>query len=242
MRTLFTFTLLAALTFSGVAFAQEAVDQIGEIAVESIETTDESQTSISDAAEPAPSDAEIDSAPMEAQTIIVDQVTTPIAPITVEYTGQIGASPEVMAGAGIVYQDCGCQSNAIAPVVYQEVMDTGNDVTGAVIEEGASEVAPIADATSVVESPIVESTPMYGDTQGAPMVVEGAPMAAGTPACACNQTAGTPVTMAAEGEVISPAPAINYESAPVIYSTSAPATAPCCTPARRGFFRTLFGR
>ena len=234
MRTLFTFAMLSVIAFSGVAVGQEDVNQINEIAVEAAETFEETQTSVIDLSEPAPSDAEIDNASIE------------VAPIGVGATTVLNQSTElgVTYPENIVSQDCGCQSNMVAPVVYQEsVVEGANEVAGAVIMEGSVDAAPVADAASVVESPITDSAPVYADagvvSEGAPMMVEGA--VTGTPGCNCNQSAA-PVMMATEGQVISSAPAVSYESAPTIYSSPAPTAAPCCTPARRGFFRTLFGR
>jgi hypothetical protein len=139
----------------------------------------------------------------------------------------------------------------IAPVAYQEPALVGV-VEGAteVAVEGAMGVQPIADAMSVVESPITETGPVYSDAGGITeggnvmaggetIVLGGETMAAAAPSCGCGG-ASTPTAMPTEG-LISTSPA-GYQSAPVTYASAAPAAAPCCTPARRGFFRTLFGR
>lgn len=235
MRTLFTFALLSAVAFSGVAVGQEETNLVGEVALESTETTDNIQQSIVDLDEPAPSDAEIDAPSIETATPVSVEGTI----VSAEYVDQGVSYPE-----SITVQDCGCQSGMIAPVVYQSPLIEG-------VVEGASEIAvegsmvaePVADATSVVESPITDSAPVYSDagvvTEGAPMTVQSAPMATGTPSCGCNQGAA-PAAMPTEGLISSSA--VSYESAPAVYSSPAPAATPCCTPARRGFFRTLFGR
>ena len=57
MRTLFTFALLSAIAFSGIAVGQEETEQIGEVAVEATEILNETPASIVDLG-PAPSDAD----------------------------------------------------------------------------------------------------------------------------------------------------------------------------------------
>lgn len=233
MRTLFTFALLSAIGFSGVAVGQEENKQVGEIAVEATEIFNETAASIVDLG-PAPSDAEIDTARMENATTIEGVATA-------DYSQPLDQG--VSYPENIVIQDCGCQSGMIAPVAYQSPLIEGVvESAGEIAVEAATGVEPVADATSVVESPIIESAPVYSDTgvvtEGAPMIVEGEPAVNGTPSCGCSQ--GSAPT---EG-LISSSSAVNYQSAPVVYSAPAPAAAaaPCCKPARRGFFRTLFGR
>ena len=195
----------------------------------------------------------IDTARLESSATVVDGGTVALTDGTATLTADyIQLDQGVTYPENIVIQDCGCQSGMIAPVVYQEpIMDAASEVAGTVIAEGA--VEPVADATSVVESPIIESAPVYSDagvvtegapmvTEGAPMVVEGDPIGISTPSCGCGGGAA-PAAMPTEGLISSSAPVVSYQSTPMTYSQPAPAAAPaCCTPARRGFFRTLFGR
>jgi hypothetical protein len=235
MRTLFTFALLSAIAFSGVAVGQEETSQVAEIAVEVAETSSADPVSVIDLGA-APSDAEIDTARVENTTTVVDgEIATAVIEYNQDFTQGV-SYPE-----NAIIQDCGCQSSTIAPVTYQQpVIEGVVEEAGEISLEGAVEAEPVADATSVVESPITDSAPVYTDgnvvTESQPMVVEGEPMAASTPSCGCNQAAAP-----TEGLISSSSP-VSYESAPVTYSSPAPEAAPCCTPARRGFFRTLFGR
>ena len=236
MRTLFTIALLSAIAFSGVAVGQEETNQVVEIAGEATETLNETLTSVVDLGL-APSDAEIDTARIENGTTVLDGG---IATVTAAYNQSIDQG--VSYPENVVIQDCGCQSGMIAPVVYQSPLIEGVvESAGEMAVDGAIESVPVADAASVVESPITDSAAVYADagmvTEGTPVVVEGDPIVAGTPGCGCNQAAAP-----TEGLISSPI--ISYESAPVTYSSPAPAAAPCCTPApaRRGFFRTLLGR
>ena len=85
MRTLFTFGLLSAIAFSGVAVGQEdIVKQIDQIAEKAAETLGETQVSIVDLNdEPAPSDAEIDTARYESASVLEGTQTVAT---TVSYT------------------------------------------------------------------------------------------------------------------------------------------------------------
>ena len=250
MRTLFTFGLLSAIAFSGVAVGQDdVVKQIDKIAEKTAKTVDENPVSIVDLNdEPAPSDAEIDTARHESA-------------LHVESTQTVATASDQVIDQGVIYpenvliQDCCCQSGLIAPVVYQQPLVEGlvtgeNEISLEGALEGSIEAEPVADAaSSVVESPITdsasnESAPVYADagvvTEGAPITVQGDPIVTGTPSCGCNQGAA-PAVVPTEG-LISSSPVSYQSAAPVIYSSPAPAAAPCCPPARRGFFRRLMGR
>ena len=240
MRTLFTFALLSAIAFSGVAIGQEdIIKQIDQIAEKAAKTFGETPVSIVDLDEPAPSDAEIDTARHESATVL--EGTQTVATTSNQVLDQGVVYPE-----NILIHDCCCQSGLIAPVVYQQPLIEGLvegaseiSVEGAL--EGSLEAEPVADATSVVESPIVDSAPVYADagevTEGTPVTVQGDPIVTSTPSCGCNNQPATPT----EGLISSPTVSY-YQSAPVIYSSPAPEAAPCCPPARRGFFRRLMGR
>jgi len=254
MRTLFTFALLSAIAFSGVAVGQEETDQISVVAVEATETSDETPASIVDLG-PAPSDEEIDTArqDIENETSIVEEGVATVTVAGDQFLDQGVTYPE-----NIIFQDCCCQSGMIAPVVYQSPLIDG-------VVEGASEISldgsvenavnvdPIADASSVVESPITEAAPIYTDggvvtegspiVEGEPIVVQGDSVVSGSPSCGCNQGA-VPAAIPTEGLISSSAPAVSYQSAPVAtFSSPAPVVAaPCCPQARRGFFRRLMGR
>lgn len=249
MRTLFTFGLLSAIAFSGVAVGQEdIVKQIDQIAEKAAETLGETQVSIIDLNdEPAPSDAEIDTARYESASVL--EGTQTVATTSTQVLDQGVVYPE-----NILTQDCCCQPGLIAPVVYQQPLIEGlvtpeNEISLEGALEGSIGAEPVADATSVVESPIVESAgiesaPVYTDAgaviEEAPVAVQGDPIVTSTPSCGCNQGAA-PAVAPTEG-LISSSP-VSYQSAPVIYSSPAPAAAaPCCPPARRGFFRRLMGR
>lgn len=252
MRTLFNFALLSVIAFSGVAVGQEETSQVDEVAVESTEPSNE--TSIVDLG-PAPSDAEIDTARAEALSAATEDGIVAVTPAYIEPIDQGVIYPEY-----IISQDCCCQSGIIAPVAYQEPTIQGVvEGVGDIAVEGSIEPEPVADATSVVDSPATESLPVYADSSvlsegivtGEPVVVsEGSPMAyegqpviveaesvvASAPSCGCGQGAA-PASIPTEGLISSPV--VSYQSAPI--STSAPA-ANCCPPARRGFFRRLMGR
>ena len=243
MRTLFTFTLLSAIAFSGVAVGQEDITkEIDQIALKAAKTFGDSQVSVIDLDEPAPSDAEIDSARHESASVV--ESTQNVATEYNQFIDQGVVYPE-----NIIPQNCCCPSGLIAPVVYQEpIADAASELVGSLVPEGAAESAADA-ASSVVESPIVESAgiesaPVYTDAgaviEEAPVAVQGDPIVTSTPSCGCNQGAA-PAVAPTEG-LISSSP-VSYQSAPVIYSSPAPAAAaPCCPPARRGFFRRLMGR
>ncbi len=235
MRTLFTFAVVTAMTFSGVALGQTETSTSEEIAVEAVESTIETPTSVVDLG-PAPSDSEIDTARAESTATIVDAGIATAVPTYVQPVDQTVWYPEYAATP-----DCGCQSNAIAPVVYQQPAIKGIvESAGEIAVEGAVETEPVADASSVVES--TEPAPVYTDssvvTETAPMTLEGdAVVSEGTPMVVEGQS------VVVEGDpVVSGTPSCGCESAPVMtYSAPAPTAAPCCKPQRRGFFRTLFG-
>ncbi len=239
MRTLFTLALLTAIAFSSIAVGQEETLINGEIAVESAQPLIETPASVVDLG-PAPSDAEIDTAKTENVSTVLDGGIVTASPAYVQPVGQGVTYPEY-----VVTQDCGCQSNTIAPVVYQEpVIDGVVESAGEIAVEGAMEVEPVADATSVVESTSTESAPFYAGssvvTEGAPMTMEGDAVivSEGTPMA----VEGQPVVVQGE-PVMSSTSSCGCESAPVTtYSAPVTTSAPCCTPQRRGFFRTLFGR
>ena len=157
MRTLFTFGLLSAIAFSGVAVGQEdIVKQIDQIAEKAAETLGETQVSIVDLNdEPAPSDAEIDTARYESASVL--EGTQTVATTSTQVLDQGVVYPE-----NILTQDFCCQPGLIAPVVYQQPLIEGlvtpeNEISLEGALEGSIGAEPVADATSVVESPIVES-------------------------------------------------------------------------------------
>ena len=245
MRTLFTFALLSAIAFSGVAIGQEdIIKQIDQTAEKAAKTFGETPVSIVDLDEPAPSDAEIDTARFANSTATVDEGVATVTSASNQVLDQGVSYPE-----NIIIQDCCCQSGLIAPVVYQQPLVEGivtseNEISLEGSLEGSIGAEPVADATSVVESPIVDSAPVYADagvvTEGAPLAVQSDPIVTSTPSCGCNQGAA-PAATPTEGLISSPTVSY-YQSAPVIYSSPAPEAAPCCPPARRGFFRRLMGR
>ena len=164
MRTLFTFALLSAIAFSGVAIGQEdIIKQIDQIAEKAAKTFGETPVSIVDLDEPAPSDAEIDTARFANSTATVDEGVAAVTSASNQVLDQGVSYPE-----NIIIQDCCCQSGLIAPVVYQQPLVEGivtseNEISLEGSLEGSIGAEPVADATSVVESPIVDSAPVYAD-------------------------------------------------------------------------------